>query len=159
MTRVSQSADRMRQASQNVPDLSTTTYLVKQLERAVRRAIDRELRPYGLSALQYTALSVLDHHPGMSGAQLSRRSFVSPQAGNQMIINLERKGLICRKPTVTNRRVLEIFLTDDGRDLLRSCDPVVKGIETRMIAGLSTAEVSRFRAMLRTCTRAIEGGM
>jgi len=76
-----------------------------------------------------------------------------------MIINLERKGLICRKPTVTNRRVLEIFLTDDGRDLLRSCDPVVKGIETRMIAGLSTAEVSRFRAMLRTCTRAIEGGM
>jgi len=159
MTQVRKPSRRRGRIPQNVADPVTTTYLVKQLERAVRRAIDRELRSYGLSALQYTALSVLDRHPGMSGAQMSRRSFVSPQAGNQMIIALERKGLIVRQAKVKNRRVLEIRLTDEGRALLRSCDLVVNGIEAQMIAHLSTAEISRFREILRICTRAVEEGV
>jgi DNA-binding MarR family transcriptional regulator len=140
------------------PSAVRTTYLVKQLERAVRREIDRGLRGFGLSALQYTALSVLERHPGMSGAQLSRRSFVSPQAGNQMIATLERKGLICRQPTAENRRVLGVFLAEDGRALLRACDAVVSGVEARMIAALSSEDVARLRDVLRACLGAVERG-
>jgi DNA-binding MarR family transcriptional regulator len=76
-----------------------------------------------------------------------------------MIIALERKGLICRRPRAKNRRVLEILLTKEGRALLKSCDLVVKGIEAQMIAHLSTAEISRFREILRTCTGAVEEGV
>ena len=41
-------------------------YLVKQVELAVRSRLDELLRPDGLTALQYTALTVLERHPDMS---------------------------------------------------------------------------------------------
>ena len=40
-------------------------YLVKQVELAVRSHLDNLLRPAGLTALQYTALTVLERHPDM----------------------------------------------------------------------------------------------
>src|ERR1700735_3385216 len=92
------------------------TYLVKQLERAIRAEMDQEMSAMGLTALQYTALTVLQCHPGMSGAQLSRRSFVSAQAGSEMIATLERKNLITRDPDPSNRRILRISLTADGEN-------------------------------------------
>ena len=38
-------------------------YLVKQVELAVRARLDELLRPDGLTALQYTALTVLEATP------------------------------------------------------------------------------------------------
>ena len=46
-------------------------YLVKQVELAVRSHLDNLLRPAGLTALQYTALTVLERHRDMSAAQLA----------------------------------------------------------------------------------------
>jgi hypothetical protein len=42
--------------------------------------LDELLRPDGLTALQYTALTVLERHPDMSVAQLARNSFVTAQS-------------------------------------------------------------------------------
>ena len=78
--------------------LPRTTYLVKQLELAIRTGMDAIAGEFGVTALQYTALSVLIRHPGLSAAQMAQRSFVSPQAGNEMVRILERKGLITRTP-------------------------------------------------------------
>ncbi|MGH9082585.1 MAG: MarR family winged helix-turn-helix transcriptional regulator, partial [Acidimicrobiales bacterium] len=90
------------------------TYLVKQLELAVRADLDAIVAAVGVTVSQFTALSVLGRHPGISGAQLARRSFVSPQAGSEMIAVLERKGLARRSTHEGNRRVLRIDLTPEG---------------------------------------------
>jgi hypothetical protein len=60
-------------------------YLVKQIELAVRSHLDNLLRPAGLTALQYTALTVLERHPDMSAAQFHRNSFVTAQSMADMI--------------------------------------------------------------------------
>ncbi len=82
-----------------------TTYLVKQLELAIRAGMDAIASEFGVTSLQYTALSVLARHPGLSAAQMAHRSFVSPQAGNEMVKILERKGLITRVPDAYNRHI------------------------------------------------------
>jgi DNA-binding MarR family transcriptional regulator len=128
-------------------------YMVKQVELAIRADMDAHARAHGLTALQYTALTVLQRQPGMSGAQLSRRSFVSPQAGSEMVAHLERKGLILRAPDPDNRRVLRISLTGEGERTVRDCDAWMDGIETRMLAGLPAAERRTLRATLATCER------
>jgi DNA-binding MarR family transcriptional regulator len=71
-------------------------YLVKQVELAVRSHLDNLLRPAGLTALQYTALTVLERHPDLSSAQLARNSFVTAQSMADMINALEGRGLIER---------------------------------------------------------------
>ena len=79
-----------------VQDLSEprVSYVVARLERAVRQGITERVRPYGLTTLQYTTLSVLGaRRDGLSNAQLARRSFMTPQAMGEVIEALEAAGL------------------------------------------------------------------
>lgn len=124
---------------------------MKRLELAIRAEMDSLVGAVGITALQYTALTALARHPGLSGAQLARRSFVSPQAGSEMVANLERKGLIERCPHEANRRVLRIELTRAGEELLAACLPAVDDLERRMLKQLSDARVDELRASLEVC--------
>jgi DNA-binding MarR family transcriptional regulator len=137
--------------------LPRATYLIKQLEWAVRANLDEIMRSFNLTTLQYTALSVLARHPGMSAAQLARRSFVSSQAANEMVNALERKGLIERGVDESNRRALKVFLTDQGAEVLRRCDDHVDQLEATMFEGLNPKKEAQFRSVLRSCLEAVNG--
>lgn len=126
-------------------------YLVKQVELAVRSHLDDLLRPSGLTALQYTALTVLERHPDLSSAQLARDSFVTAQSMADMITILLRRGLIERHRDQSDRRRLVVALTADGRALLdRYRDPVA-ALQAQMQAGLTSREVSSLRRALHAC--------
>jgi len=114
-------------------------YLVKQVELAVRSHLDNLLRPAGLTALQYTALTVLERHPDMSAAQLARNSFVTAQSMADMITALEGRGLIERHRDQADRRRLVVALTTAGRELLDDYRDQVAALEKRMLAGLAAA--------------------
>ena len=83
------------------------SYVIARLERAVRGEIAERVRPYGLTTLQYTTLSVLKRHGApLSNAQLARRSYMTPQAMSEVIDALARKGLIRRNPHPNHGRLL-----------------------------------------------------
>ena len=126
-------------------------YLVKQVELAVRSHLDNLLRPAGLTALQYTALTVLERHPDMSAAQLARNSFVTAQSMADMITALEGRGLIERHRDQADRRRLVVALTTAGRELLDDYRDQVAALEQRMLAGLDSGEIARLRRCLHLC--------
>jgi DNA-binding MarR family transcriptional regulator len=134
-----------------------TTYLVKQLELAIRAAVDAIVGEFGVTALQYTALSVLARHPGLSGAQMASRSFVSPQAGNEMVKVLERKGLINRTPDAANRHIKRINLTSAGQAVLSQCDARIDRLEASMLSPLEPADVETLRKALGACALSLAG--
>jgi DNA-binding MarR family transcriptional regulator len=126
-------------------------YLFKQVELASRARLDEIVRPVGLTALQYTALTVLERHDDMSSAQLARRSFVTAQSMADMITALEGRALIERHRDRADRRRLVVSLTAEGRALLDRCRPEVAALEQAMLAGLSADEVAALRAALVSC--------
>src|SRR6266702_1738384 len=126
-------------------------YLVKQVELAIRSHLDDMLRPAGLTALQYTALTVLERHPDLSSAQLARHSFVTAQSMADMITTLEGRGLIQRHRDRADRRRLVVALTAGGRELLDRYRDQVGALEARMQAGLTKAEITALRRSLRAC--------
>ena len=126
-------------------------YLVKQVELAVRSHLDNLLRPAGLTALQYTALTVLERHPDMSAAQLARNSFVTAQSMADMITALEGRGLIERHRDQADRRRLAVVLTSAGRELLDLYREEIAALEARMLVGLGGEEISRLRHVLCVC--------
>ncbi len=81
----SSAARRTGRAAAAQPSL---LYVLKQLELAVRSHLDEIFRPIGMSALQYTALTVLERHPNLSSAQLARNSFVTAQSMADMVTTL-----------------------------------------------------------------------
>jgi DNA-binding MarR family transcriptional regulator len=130
-------------------------YAVKQVELAARAHMDELLKPVGITALQYTALTVLRRRDGLSSAQLARNSFVTAQSMADMVTGLERRGLISRRRDPDNRRVLLISLTDAGHELLTSYDETMDELEQRMLGGLSPRERTHLEDYLNRCRAAL----
>jgi len=126
-------------------------YLVKRVELAVRARLEDIVKPAGLTAIQYTALTVLERHDDMSSAQLARHSFVTAQSMADMITTLQGRGLIERHRDGADRRRLVVSLTAGGRALLDRYRDEVAALEGDMIAGLSAEQTGELRAMLNTC--------
>jgi DNA-binding MarR family transcriptional regulator len=116
-------------------------YLVKQLELSVRARLTDLVRPAGITALQYTALTVLERHDGLSTAQLARNSFVTAQAMADMVAVLDARGLIRRERNPGNRREMLIYLTDPATTLLQGLAEPVRRLEEEMTRDLDTAQL------------------
>ena len=133
----------------------TLLYLIKQVELAVRAGLEEITRPAGLTAPQYTALTVLERHSDLTSAHLARRSFVTAQSMADIVTALLDRGLITRCRDAGDRRRLVIALTPAGRRLLDALRPATAELETRMLTGLGNAEVAVLRAALDSCRRAL----
>jgi DNA-binding MarR family transcriptional regulator len=134
---------------------STLLYLIKQVELAVRAELDDLTRPAGLTALQYTALTVLERHPDLTVAHLARHSFVTGQSMSDMAAALLDAGLIERHRDPADRRRLVIALTPAGTRLLDELRPQVAALERRMLSPLSRAQAAELRRSLTSCREAL----
>jgi DNA-binding MarR family transcriptional regulator len=130
-------------------------YVVKQLELVIRARLDALLRPSGVTALQYTALSVLERRPTMSSSDLARSSFVRAQSTHDLVSALTKRGLIERSVDPANRRRLLISLTEAGYAFLEKYDPLVATLEDEMLRELGSDERAAFRRFLTTSRRAL----
>lgn len=135
------------------------SYVVARLDRALRREIDSRVRSHGLTTTTYTALSVLAVQSGLSSAQLARRSYVTPQSMNQLVVTLERRGLIKRAPDPDHRRILRAKLTPKGRQVLEACDRAVDEMEVEMLGAFPERERDRLREQLIACVRELGAGL
>lgn len=135
------------------------SYAVARLERAVRAGIAERVRPYGLTTLQYTTLSVLNRHGSpLSNAQLARRAYMTPQAMSEVIDALAAKGLIRRSRHPNHGRRLPAALTAKGRRVLAECEREVDEMEVVMLGGLTERERRALLAALKSCVRALGAG-
>ncbi|MFF7546162.1 MarR family winged helix-turn-helix transcriptional regulator [Streptomyces canus] len=130
-------------------------YMVKQVELVVRSHLDELVRPSGITALQYTALTVLERHDGLSAAQLARDSFVTAQSIADLVRSLETRGLVRRERNPKNRRELLILLTGEGRALLAQHEGPVRELEERMVRDLTAHQTEQFRQALTRAWHAL----
>ncbi len=94
-------------------------YVIGRVDQGVRREMRRRLEPFGLSVPEYTALSILEVVPGLSNAQLARRSLITPPAMLEVLASLERRGLVVRHTDPQHGRIRRAELTEDGTRTLR----------------------------------------
>lgn len=127
----------------------TTTYLLAQTANMIRNVwIDPVLKKYGITSAQYTLLSFVKNNPGKSSADLARHFFVTPQTMGPILSQLEKKGLLVREENEENRRLLSVFVTKEGVDLLKPCDDHMKDVESKIYGFLSDDENEIFRSLL-----------
>ena len=142
----------------SAPAEATLLYLLKQVEQVVRSHLDDLLKPAEITALQYTALTVLERHPDLTSAQLARNSFVATQSMADLVTVLIGRGLIERHHDPADRRRLVIGLTEDGRKLIRRYRGKVAQVERQMLADLDEYEAAQLRRYLLACRVALSGG-
>ena len=90
-------------------------------------------------------LSILGSGPGLSNAQLSRRSMITPPSTLEVLAALERRGLVERHADPDHGRILRAELTADGARTLASAEQVIGAMQEQMLADVA----DEHRAILR----------
>jgi DNA-binding MarR family transcriptional regulator len=136
----------------------TLLYLIKQVELAVRQALDDVVAAADLTTLQYTALTVLERHPGITSAELARNSFVRAQSMAEMVTYLLGRGLVTRERDERNRKQYLLSLSTDGQRILDELYDSVADIESNMLDGFDAGQIEILRTYLVRCRHALSGG-
>lgn len=110
-------------------------YLVRQANVAVRAAMEKALSDLDVTPPQFAVLTMIVAYPGLSGADLARLTFLTPQTINVIVRNLVRAGLVEKTAHAVHGRILRLGATPRGEALLRRCRARVQDVEGR-IAGL-----------------------
>ena len=135
----------------------TLLYLIKQVELAVRDALDGVVATADLTTLQYTALTVLERHPGITSAELARNSFVRAQTMAEMVTYLLGRGLVTRERDENNRKQYLLTLSTEGQRVLDDLFDPVADIESRMLDGFDVGQTEILRTYLMRCRHALSG--
>src|SRR5450755_1447901 len=131
-------------------------YLLRQAQHTLRTALYQPLAELGITAAQYSVLSVADAEPGLSGAELARDTMLTPQSVNAIVVHLERGGLLERCADARDQRLRRIYVSQSGREVLAAARPAVWAVEERMVASLTEGEQAAFRRQLTECALALD---
>ncbi|MBD8586101.1 MarR family transcriptional regulator [Frigoribacterium sp. CFBP 8766] len=138
-------------------DLETSLgYLLKKASSALRAAMEEVLRPLGMTVTHYSCLELLAQRPGLSNSELARGAFVTRQSMNVLLQALERDGSVTRPAEAPVGKALPARLTPAGRRRLAAATAAVRGVELRMLSGMSEADRPEARRLLRSMVVALQ---
>ncbi len=106
-------------------------------------------KPYVITPPQWGALSLLLEQDGMTIGTMSQKRGVDAPTATGIITRLEQNGLVERRHNREDRRVVKIYLTDEGRDISNTLVSSVEHFEQRIKRGFSESEMDRFLAQLQ----------
>jgi DNA-binding MarR family transcriptional regulator len=123
-------------------------FYIQQVEQLVQQCLEEVLQPNGLTAGQYLVMSLVAHYEPLSSAELSRLARKTAQSMGEFVKSLEYKGLLERRDDPSNRRVLLISTTAQGRSVLLRCEVAVDHAERNFFSCLQPEELAILRHAL-----------
>ncbi|MET8679531.1 MarR family transcriptional regulator [Streptomyces sp. NPDC004647] len=112
-----------------------------RLTRRLHRAQKRHLEPLGVTPAQARLLRAVAQFPEPPRmADLAQRLEVVPRAVTTLVDALEVNGSVRRAPDPTNRRVVRIELTDDGRSTLQALRSARRAAAEDILAPLTAGQ-------------------
>ena len=124
-------------------------HLVKQVQYKAYVRLESVLNPLGVTAVQFRILTTLSTRPNMSSAELARLYDVKPQTMIKQIALLESKGLIDRRTSDANKRLLELRMTAAGAAALKQLQKDSRALERELLKALDDEEQTALRGYLQ----------
>jgi DNA-binding MarR family transcriptional regulator len=106
-------------------------------------------KAYVITPPQWGALSLLLAQDGLTIGTMSQMRGVDAPTGTGIITRLEQNGLVERRHDREDRRVVKVYLTDEGRDIVNTLASPVEQFDQSMKRGFSEGEQDRLRVHLQ----------
>jgi DNA-binding MarR family transcriptional regulator len=130
-------------------------WLLKQSFYFSLNSVNDAIAAHGVTTAQLGLLRQLANEPGLSGAELARRLLISPQGVQLALTALERRGLVERKQDPQHGRILQAYLTDEGRAVVTAVFNDAVEAHQKVFGVLSVEEQLLLRTLL---SRVVEQG-
>jgi DNA-binding MarR family transcriptional regulator len=115
-------------------------FLLSQLGFLTSKGFMEALDPLGIGPREFLLMRFVAASEGQSQQALAERLSVPPSRMVALVDHLEDAGLVERRPDPQDRRVRGLFLTRQGRGVLKRASEVAIEHETRLCAGINREE-------------------
>ena len=124
-------------------------YLMRQILNTVGQEVERQLAHTELTNAQWIPLFKLYMGKANTAAELARECQLDAGAMTRLLDRLEAKGLLRRERIATDRRVVTISLTEDGRAAAKEIPQVLCRVQNAYLADFSETEFETLKIFLR----------
>jgi DNA-binding MarR family transcriptional regulator len=133
-------------------DAHLVPYLLSRVYNAFTGAWMEHLRAHGVTMPRWQILAILSEYDGARIGQLATMSGTAQAVTSRVVDQMERDGLVERRPASDDRRAIEVWATEHGRatfrNLLPEAERVVSEATASMDAATSRAMVEGLLAMI-----------
>lgn len=140
------------------PEEETSLRLWITLARSyltVSRVVSARVLEYGLTVPQFGILEALHHLGPLSLGELAEKLLVTGGNVTYVMDRLEAQGLVERRRSKTDRRVVEAYLTPEGRALISAVFPRHAAFIRDVMKHMSREEQQDLRHLLRRLGKGI----
>jgi DNA-binding MarR family transcriptional regulator len=116
-------------------------FLVHDVSRMRRSAVDRALKPLGVTRSQWWVLAFLSRADGMSQVALAEELDLGKVALGGLVDRLEKTGFVARRPDAEDRRVKRVFLTKKGQTLIKEIRGSVSDTEKVILDDIDDSDL------------------
>ena len=124
-------------------------FLIASLRTRIFKAVDIEMGKLGFTSAQWAILRLVATTEAPTAAELCRQLNYDTGSMTRMLARLERKGVIKREPSASDRRVVQLRLTASGRKLHPKLRDVVIRVLNHLTQGMAANEVRQLNEQLK----------
>jgi DNA-binding MarR family transcriptional regulator len=132
-------------------------YLIRRTANLVLPQFETMFADKELTFSQWAVLMALREWQASTSGEIARHICHDAGSLTRVIDQLERRGLIARLRSDTDRRVVTLTLTPQGAELVKNLMPRVVDFWNRLLAGFSHAEIQSLIGLLTRLVAAAGG--
>lgn len=132
------------QPAESEPDVEPTDVVfgkLLQLLRTVQSGMQNIDASHGLSGSQVWALWQVSAQPGLRVTELAEAQHLHPSTASNLLDKLETHGLVRRERRDTDNRVVRLYLTDLGIELVKNIPGPMQGGLRRALQALPVTDM------------------
>ena len=128
--------------------LDELAFLLEEVPRSLRRKFDERIQVHGLSRTQWRILAYVLRDPGMSQSELARCLELERMTIGLALDKMETNGLVARRRSSKDRRMLLVHATTRARALLPKLRLEADTTYGELLRNMPERRISELRSIL-----------
>ena len=125
------------------------TYLVYVMQKRMRRHMSMALDKDDITLEQFVVLYNLVDQDGINQKKLSGKVDKDQATLARILDILEGRGYVVRRTTEKDRRAFLVFITEEGKQKVKSVAKRLAVVHNRIVEGIQTDKVDLFVSMIK----------
>ena len=126
-----------------------TSTLIKKASRLLIKKANELLKPYGLTDAYTYFLMALYQQDGLTQSEMHKQIGIEQPTAVRTLDRMERDGLITRIRSITDRRAIEIRLTEKGQSYQKIIEQCADELNQFALSGLKEEEKIAIKHVLK----------